>query len=120
VKGRSRTTLDVARQVAARLPGQAVTLDEKAQQSRDKDTEGFHTALRLAAEHLSAVSEGSWKPETLEAELRKLAEAKGLAAGRLFQPIRIALTGSTVSEPVNVLLGLVGREESLRRLKRET
>jgi glutamyl-tRNA synthetase len=120
VKERSRTTLDVARQVAARLPGQAVTLDEKAQQARDKDVDGFRAALRYAAEHLEAVSDGAWRPEALEAELRKLAEAKGLAAGKLFQPIRIALTGSTVSEPVNVLLGLVGREESLRRLKRET
>jgi len=117
VKERSRTTLDVARQVAARLPGPAPALDEKAQQARDKDTEGFRAALRHAAEQLDALSHGAWKPETLEAELRKLAEAKGLAAGKLFQPIRIALTGSTVSEPVNVLLSVVGKEESLRRLR---
>jgi len=32
------------------------------------------------------------------------------------QPVRIALTGQTVSEPVNVLLWAVGREESLVRL----
>ena len=117
VKERSRTTLDVARQVAARLPGTAPALDEKAQQARDKDADGFRAALRDAADHLGALSEGSWKPETLEAELRKLAEANGLAAGKLFQPIRIALTGSTVSEPVNVLLGVIGKEESLRRLR---
>lgn len=117
VKERSRTTLDLARQVAVRLPGQAVTLDEKAQQSRDKDEEGFRAALRYAAEQLGALSDGAWKPETLEAELRKLAETKGLAAGKLFQPIRIALTGSTVSEPVNVLLSLVGKDESLKRLR---
>jgi glutamyl-tRNA synthetase len=118
VKERSRTTLDVARQVAARLPGQTVALDEKARQARDKDLEGFRAALHYAAEHLSALSDGSWKPETLEAELRNLAEAKGMAAGKLFQPIRIALTGSTVSEPVNVLLSVVGKEEGLRRLRK--
>jgi glutamyl/glutaminyl-tRNA synthetase len=33
------------------------------------------------------------------------------------QPIRVALTGSTVSEPVNELLVVVGRESSLRRVK---
>jgi len=120
VKERSRTTLDVARQVAARLPAQAVTLDEKAQQARAKDTDSFRTALRHAAEHLDALPDASWKPETLEAELRALAEAKGLAAGKLFQPIRIALTGSTVSEPVNVLLGVVGKDESLKRIRRAT
>jgi glutamyl-tRNA synthetase len=117
VKERSRTTLDVARQVAARLPVQAVVQDEKAQQARNQDPDGFHTALRFAAEHLEALPESSWKPDTLEAELRRLAEAKGLAAGKLFQPIRIALTGSTVSEPVNVLLSVVGKEESLKRLR---
>jgi glutamyl-tRNA synthetase len=117
VKERSRTTLDVARQVAARLPVQAVVQDEKAQQARNQDPDGFHTALRFAAEHLGALPESSWKPDTLEAELRRLAEAKGLAAGKLFQPIRIALTGSTVSEPVNVLLSVVGKEESLKRLR---
>ena len=33
------------------------------------------------------------------------------------QPIRIALTGSTVSEPVNELLVVVGRDASIQRLR---
>jgi glutamyl/glutaminyl-tRNA synthetase len=33
------------------------------------------------------------------------------------QPIRVALTGGTVSEPVNELLAVVGRDESLARLE---
>jgi hypothetical protein len=33
------------------------------------------------------------------------------------QPIRIALTGGTVSEPVNELLVVVGRDAALARLK---
>ncbi len=118
VKERSRTTLDVARQVAVRLPGAAIALDEKAQQATAKDPESFRTALHHAAEHLSALPDTAWKPEKLEAELRALAEAKGLAAGKLFQPIRIALTGSTVSEPVNVLLSIVGKDESLKRMQK--
>jgi glutamyl/glutaminyl-tRNA synthetase len=32
------------------------------------------------------------------------------------QPIRVALTGSTVSEPVNELLVVVGRAAALERL----
>jgi glutamyl-tRNA synthetase len=39
-----------------------------------------------------------------------------VAAGKIFQPIRIALTGGTVSEPVNELLHVVGKEAALRRL----
>ena len=45
-----------------------------------------------------------------------MAEANGLKLGDAMQPIRVALTGSTVSEPVNELLAVVGPERSLRRL----
>jgi hypothetical protein len=35
------------------------------------------------------------------------------------QPIRVALTGSTVSEPVNELLAVVGPDRSLARLRED-
>jgi len=57
-----------------------------------------------------------WKPESLEKVLRNLAEERNVPAGKIFQPIRIALTGGTVSEPVNELLSVVGKEAALRRL----
>jgi glutamyl-tRNA synthetase len=53
----------------------------------------------------------------LERELRALAAASGVAPGKVFQPIRIALTGGTVSEPVNELLYVIGKEGALRRLE---
>jgi glutamyl-tRNA synthetase len=118
VKERSRTTLDVARQVAVRLRADLVTLDDKGRQAVDKDPEGFQLALRHASERLGALPDAAWQPEMLETELRSLAESVGLAAGKVFQPIRIALTGSTVSEPVNVLLGLLGKAESLKRIEK--
>ena len=42
--------------------------------------------------------------------LKRVAETHGLKLGDAMQPIRVALTGSTVSEPVNELLAVVGRE----------
>src|SRR5213595_3770512 len=45
VKTRSRTTLDVARQVAVRIDGKLVQLDEKAQKEIAKDPTGYHAAL---------------------------------------------------------------------------
>jgi glutamyl-tRNA synthetase len=45
-----------------------------------------------------------------------MAETRGLKLGDVMQPVRVALTGSTVSEPVNELLAVVGRDQSLRRL----
>ena len=115
VKARSRTTPDIARQVAVRLDGQFVTLDEKAQRDIAKDPTGYHASLAASVVALKNAPE--WTPERLEQVLRDLAEQRNVAAGKIFQPIRIALTGGTVSEPVNELLSVVGKEAALRRLE---
>jgi len=114
VKTRSRTILDVARQVAVRMDERFVTLDEKAQKEIAKDPHGYRSAL---AASVVALKNAEWSQEGLEQALRDLAEERGVAAGKVFQPIRIALTGGTVSEPVNELLLVVGKEAALRRLE---
>jgi glutamyl-tRNA synthetase len=113
VKTRSRTTLEVAKQVAVRLDPKFVELDEKARKEIAKDPAGYRASLEAS---LAVLRETEWTPERLERRLRELAEARGLAAGKVFQPIRIALTGGTVSEPVNELLYVVGRDAALERL----
>jgi glutamyl-tRNA synthetase len=114
VKTRSRTVLDIARQVAVRLDARHVALDEKAQKEIAKDPAAYHAAL---AASVVALKNAEWTPAGLEAALRNLAEQRNVAAGKIFQPIRIALTGGTVSEPVNELLAVVGKEAALRRLE---
>jgi glutamyl-tRNA synthetase len=117
VKTRSRTTIDVARQVAVRLDARHVTLDEKAKKEIAKDPEGYRSALQAA---IAALGDVDWSPEPLEKALRALADARGMPAGKIFQPIRIALTGGTVSEPVNELLFVIGKDAALRRLAAAT
>jgi glutamyl-tRNA synthetase len=114
VKTRSRTTRDVARQVAVRLDAKHVTVDEKAKREIAKDPAGYRASLEAS---LAVLRTAEWTPETLERALRALAEQRGVAAGTVFQPIRIALTGGTVSEPVNELLYVVGKESALQRLE---
>jgi len=114
VKTRSRTTLDVAKQVAVRLDTKFVRLDEKAAKEMGKDPAGYKASLEASLAVLRGVD---WTPEMLEQCLRRLAEQRGVAAGKIFQPIRIALTGGTVSEPVNELLYVVGKEAALKRLE---
>src|SRR5213595_2661755 len=114
VKTRSRTTLDVARQVAARLDAKHLVFDEKAKKEIAKDPAAYKASLEASLPVLKAAD---WTPEALERTLRALAEQQGVAAGKIFQPIRIALTGGTVSEPVNELLYVVGKEAALERLK---
>jgi glutamyl-tRNA synthetase len=117
VKTRSRTTLDVAKQVAVRLDAQHVVFDDKANKEIAKDPAGYKAALEAS---LAALRDSEWTPEALEQRLRRLAEERGVAAGKVFQPIRIALTGGTVSEPVNELLFVIGKEAALKRLKDAT
>jgi len=117
VKARSRTILHVAEQVAVRLDPSRSKLDSKGEALVRKMGPAFGRNLGLGAAALEALSPGEWNADRLLEALRSLAETEGLKLGDVMQPIRVALTGSTVSEPVNELLAVIGRETSLRRLK---
>jgi glutamyl-tRNA synthetase len=118
IRGRCRTTLELAERVAVRVDRRQVpTDDEKARAAIAKDPEGHRTAIAAARDRLAALAPDAWEADRLEAELRDLAASLGVAPGKVMQPVRIALTGQTVSEPVNVLLWAVGRDESLARLR---
>jgi glutamyl-tRNA synthetase len=114
---RARTTLEIVERTAVRFDARRVQPDEKAERLIAGDPEGFRGMLSAVIERLGALGPAAWTPERLEAELRAIADTKGVAAGAVFQPVRVALTGTTVSEPVNLLLEVVGRDESLSRLK---
>ncbi len=109
---RSRTVSDVVRQAAPYF-GDAVELDSDAvaKQWRDPVTPDL---LSDARDALAAASE--WSAGTLEEALRGVAERRGLGAGKLFQPLRVALTGSSVSPGIFDVLMLLGRERSLARI----
>ncbi len=117
VKARSRTILHVADQVAVRLDPSRSKLDEKGLALIRKMGPGFSTNLERAVQALEPLRNGAWTAERLLASLKGMAESNGLKLGDAMQPIRVALTGSTVSEPVNELLEVVGPERSLARLR---
>jgi glutamyl-tRNA synthetase len=70
---------------------------------------------RLAdlAEFLSGAP---WERADLEHRLRDYCEVKGLKLKDVAQPLRVALTGSTMSPPIDLTLAALGREEALRRI----
>jgi glutamyl-tRNA synthetase len=117
VKARSRTILHVADQVAVRLDPSRSKLDEKGQALIRKMGPAFAANLVRAAQALEPLRNGAWTADRLLASLKGMAEANGLKLGDAMQPIRVALTGSTVSEPVNELLEVVGPERSLARMR---
>ena len=112
LRPRSRTVDDVVRQAAPYF-GDSVALDPDAvaKQWKDPATPDLLSEARAA---LDAVSD--WSAPPLEEALRGVTERRGLGAGKLFQPLRVALTGSAVSPGIFEVLVLLGRERSLHRL----
>jgi glutamyl-tRNA synthetase len=66
---------------------------------------------------LPALEATDWSGPALEAAARAFAEENGLKLGDIAQPLRAALTGKTASPPLFEMLALLGREESLIRLR---
>jgi len=60
----------------------------------------------------------SFDAETIEQALRGAADELGLKPRQAFQPIRVAVTGSTVSPGLFESLELLGRDTSLERIRR--
>ena len=77
------------------------------------DKEGATEALEAASVALASVE---WSAPAIEGAMRDLPERLGQKPKAVFQAIRVAITGSTVSPPLFESLELLGREESLKRL----
>jgi glutamyl-tRNA synthetase len=77
--------------------------------------DGSAPFLREAAEALEPLE--PWAAEPIEAALRELAERADRKPREAFQPIRIAVTGSKVSPGLFESLELLGKDESLARLR---
>ena len=116
-KARSRTVTQLAEQVAVRLDASRIVVDEKAEKLMKKMGPAFGASLALAAGALESVSASDWNSDRLLEAVRAAAEANAVKLGDAMQPVRVALTGGTVSEPVNELLAVVGRDESLSRIR---
>jgi glutamyl-tRNA synthetase len=65
----------------------------------------------------SRLRDVSWTAGDLETVVRDFAASEGLGLGKVAQPLRIALTGRTVSPGVFDMMQVLGREESLARLR---
>ena len=114
---RSRTIDDVVRQAAPYF-GDDVAYDDDAVAKQWKDRAATRELLDATAQRLASLA--PWTPEAMEASLRELAESRGIGAGKLFQPLRVALTGQAASPGIFDVLVLLGRERSLARLDAAT
>lgn len=78
--------------------------------------DGAAAALDAALGHLEGLE--SWGPEPIETAMRKLPEELGMGAAKVFQPVRVGVTGTSVSPPLFESMAALGRERTLARIRR--
>jgi glutamyl-tRNA synthetase len=113
LKVRARTIDDIVRQAVPYLSAH-VSYDPEAVAKQWKDRPATVDLLSSVRNTLAAVE--PWEPPVMEEALRTQAEQRGVGAGKLFQPLRVALTGLTVSAGIFDVLALLGRDRALARI----
>jgi len=115
LKVRARTVDDMVRQATPYLQD-SVEYEADAVAKQWKDKVATRDILAATRDALAAVD--TWSLESTESALRGLAESKGLSAGKIFQPLRVALTGSAASPGIFDVLVVLGKERSVSRIAR--
>ena len=91
-------------------------VDDPAAFDKTINRDGGVELLSQARKALAAAE--PFDDEHVEAALRAVVESSGQKPGKVFQPVRVALAGQTVSPGIFETLVLLGREESLARIDR--
>lgn len=115
LKTRAKNLNELAEGAAFLFAERPLEMTEKAASLLDDEGRA-----RLKAVSTALAKENRWTIEALEATTKALAEELGLGLGKLAQPMRAALTGTTTSPGIFDVLVLLGREESLARIDAQT
>jgi glutamyl-tRNA synthetase len=89
-------------------------VEDEAAWRKVMEKEGALPGLEAAREALAAAP--GFDAATVEEALSPLPEALGVKPGKLYQPIRVAITGTTVSPGIFESLAVLGREQALERI----
>lgn len=79
---------------------------------------GARPALESALAALDELPDGGFEAEAVERALRALPETLGMKPRDFFQPVRVGVSGSTVSPPLFESIALLGKERTLARLRK--
>jgi glutamyl-tRNA synthetase len=112
LKERAKTLVELQHSSGFLFASRPLAMEDKAKALLD---DGGREVMAKLLPELESVSD--WAVEPLEAAVRAFAEANELKLGKVAQPLRAALTGSTQSPPIFDVLAVLGRDESLGRLR---
>lgn len=110
----ARTLADIDRKSQfLLLPDDQIEYDEKAVKKVLLKNEGL-VLLATVRDKLAAMKE--FTPENIETMLRDLAEKKQVGLGKVAQPLRVALCGTTISLPIFDSVEMLGKQGALARI----
>ncbi len=115
LKSRAKNLIELAESSLFLFKKRPLVLDERAENLLDADARTLLKSIHLALTDLD-----DWTLEATEEAIKAIAESAELGLGKLAQPMRAALTGSTSSPGIFDVLILLGKEESLGRLADQT
>jgi len=111
LKERAKTVVELLDNAEFIFLERPLPLDDKAAALL---TEAGRAHLGALVPRLEAAE---WTAAATEAVVRSYAEEAGVKLGGVAQPLRAALTGKSTSPPIFDVLTVLGRDESLARLK---
>jgi glutamyl-tRNA synthetase len=111
LKPRAKTLAELLEKADFLFTDGAPALDKSAAAALTQEARSWLRKL------LPVLETGDWNIPALEALARDFAEREGIKLGDIAQPLRAALTGRTASPPVFDVLTVLGREESLTRIR---
>ncbi|MEQ1672709.1 MAG: glutamate--tRNA ligase family protein, partial [Hyphomicrobium sp.] len=112
LKERAKTLAELLAGALFLVADAPLKLDDKAAKLIDTDAKA---TLAVLLSRFDAAKD--WTATALEAEVRAYSEETGAKLGKVAQPLRAALTGRAVSPPVFTVLEVLGKSESLKRIK---
>ncbi|TNE34237.1 MAG: hypothetical protein EP348_11365 [Alphaproteobacteria bacterium] len=112
LKERAKSVISLADSSTFLFAARPLVLDDKAQKLLTDEAKGILTRLAERLEQLD-----NWNLEVVEAVVRAAADSEAVKLGKIAQPLRAALTGTTVSPGIFDVLDVLGREQSIGRIR---
>jgi glutamyl-tRNA synthetase len=112
LKERAKTLIELVDGARFIIAARPLALDDKAAGVLTAEARAL---LGDLAEDLNVIE--PWSAEATEQAVRAYAERKGAKLGSVAQPLRAALTGRVTSPPIFDVLAVLGKDESLGRLR---
>jgi glutamyl-tRNA synthetase len=110
----ARTLADIERKTRFLfLPDEKIEYDQNAVQ-KVLIKEGGLAILPIIRDKIAAMAQLS--EQVIEDMLRLLAEEKGVGLGKIAQPLRVAITGTTISPPIFDSVHILGKERTIMRI----